>query len=349
MKKIAIVIDSISSGGIARVCSILSGGFFQSDNQITIYSVLDSAFDSLYHFDEGITFSFNQNHKSYISRLCEIKEGLKQQQPDSVLVLSMGKLSVFFSLLIIGMKSQRVSCEHIGFATFSLPIKVLKVMSFLIYDKVAVLTNIDKKRLSFLGNKVECICNPSPFEPVAVRDDTAYRTALAVGHLIPRKSYDRLLPIWAKFIVAAPEWKLRIVGCGECFQQIDDYITLHGLENSVEIISETTAIDTFYATSSVLLSTSRAEGLPMTFIEAMSFGIPVIAYDVPTGPADLIDDGINGYLIEDGNEHDFLQALNKLLSDEKLAQLSEGAQRKSKLFTIDNILKDWDSFLNEHN
>lgn len=158
-----------------------------------------------------------------------------------------------------------------------------------------------------------------------------------------------MLPIWAKFVKQNPHWKLKIIGNGKCYEYMQNYIINNGLSNNTEIISETSEIQQYYISSSVLLSTSKAEGLPMTFIEAMSVGVPIIAYDVPTGPADLINNNINGYLIDDDNDADFLLALNKLVSDETLTKLSQGALCKAQSFTINNILKDWDSFLNEKN
>ena len=92
--------------------------------------------------------------------------------------------------------------------------------------------------------------------------------------------------------------------------------------------------------------TSITEGLPMVLLEAMSYGIPSIAYRTESGVADIIDNGENGYIIENRNQKDYIEKLNELITDDSLLKkFSMSALRKSKNFSKDKIIKIWENVL----
>ncbi|VDA79070.1 GalNAc-alpha-(1-_4)-GalNAc-alpha-(1-_3)-diNAcBac-PP-undecaprenol alpha-1,4-N-acetyl-D-galactosaminyltransferase [Klebsiella pneumoniae] len=118
---------------------------------------------------------------------------------------------------------------------------------------------------------------------------------LAVGRLTYQKNFEALIQIWANL----PEhirsaWELHIAGDGENKDTLRKLISELNVTSSVKLLGNVSNIKTEYLTASVLCMTSRYEGLPMVLIEAKDFAIPVISFDCPTGPAEIItDDGFD--------------------------------------------------------
>ena len=136
-----------------------------------------------------------------------------------------------------------------------------------------------------------------------------------------------------------------IIGSGEDKEKL-----LNQKENlklkRVTFIENTKNIKEYYEKASIYLMTSRFEGLPMTLIEAQSFGLPIISYDIKTGPKDIVNNGEDGYLIENDNQNEFVNKFLELSQDrEKIYKFSQKAYENSKRFKLDNIIKKWKEIL----
>ena len=91
---------------------------------------------------------------------------------------------------------------------------------------------------------------------------------------------------------------------------------------------------------------SITEGLPMVLLEAMSYGIPCIAYEIPSGVSDIIDDNKNGYIIKNRNQEEYVNKLNKLINDNNLRKnMSNNAVNKSLDFKEEKIIEKWNNVL----
>lgn len=337
MKKIAIITDSLSSGGVAKVALTL-GSIFENDNlSVTIYSIIDEHPPS--NFSAHYKIRTNVARDSYFKRLRNIYLELKESEYDYLLVLTMGRLSVFASVIAVLLrKTKCMVCEHIAFNSYSAGIKILKLLTYLLYDRIIVLTNHDKNLLGKIFNTVS-IYNPSPFGIIESAKLCYSGKFLAVGHLIHRKGYDRLLPIWKIFEDRNPNAHLTIVGCGEKYDELIHVINTQHIKN-IKFIDKTNEIERYYQSHDVLLCTSRAEGLPMTFIEAQSYGMPIISYDIETGPSEIID-GTNGFLISNSDENGFLDAMKKIQDVSIFKGMSQSSLLCAKKFSPGNILNDW--------
>ena len=87
---------------------------------------------------------------------------------------------------------------------------------------------------------------------------------------------------------------------------------------------------------------SRYEGLPMIMLEAQAYGIPIVAFNCKCGPMDIITDGINGYLVDEGNCEKLAQKLATLIEDDKLrAQMGKEAHINSNRYSEENIMRMW--------
>ncbi|MGX7668387.1 glycosyltransferase [Flavobacterium pedocola] len=140
------------------------------------------------------------------------------------------------------------------------------------------------------------------------------KTVLVVARNAYEKGFDRLLDIWEAVCGQNQDWKLQLITNEDGFFDLKKAITERKLIN-VEVIPPQQNIDEFYSEASVYLMTSRYEGFPLVLLEAMAFGLAVIAYNCPIGPGEIIRNNENGLLAANDNQAEFVSKLNLLLQD----------------------------------
>lgn len=208
------------------------------------------------------------------------------------------------------------------------------------YDKFVVLTEEDRGLWGKAGN-ICVIHNACDFQTEKYADWDVKRV-IAVGRLDYQKGYDRLIAIWKQIHTAFPAWTLEIFGEGEEREELIRQVRESGLESVVTIHEPVSDIREEYCKSSVYVMTSRFEGMPMVLIEAMACGLPVVAYACQCGPREMIQNGENGFLIEEGNEKEFVQKLSLLMQDRELrAAIGKRAADRTSRFSKENIMRQW--------
>lgn len=213
------------------------------------------------------------------------------------------------------------------------------------YDKFITLTEEDKTFWAEKNN-VEVIPNPLPFETEHFSDYLAKRV-LCVGRVSYDKGIDRLLSIWSQVSPSFPDWKLSLVGDVVDKELLTQISTLN-LTDTVEVLPPTTAILNEYLTSSIFVMTSRFEGLSMVLLEAASVGLPLVSYAFKCGPRDVINDGEDGFLIEEGDEDRFVEKLKLLMGDEKLRiEMGRKSKINSRRFSSQSVMERWDNLFRE--
>jgi glycosyltransferase involved in cell wall biosynthesis len=190
--------------------------------------------------------------------------------------------------------------------------------------------------------------------PNAVPDTGDRRAALDAklvisgGRLVEQKGYDRLLPVWAQIAPQRPDWQLHLYGGGAMEQRLHAMVRELGIEGSAIIHPRTPELFDRLEEASIFVMTSRREGFPMVLLEAMSIGLPVVAYDCPTGPRELVTDGAHGYVVPDG-DGDALAARIRELMDDPAARKRMGANGPAKAAEFDPgpILDRWERLFAE--
>ncbi|WP_260863432.1 glycosyltransferase [Citrobacter sp. Marseille-Q6884] len=335
MKKIAIVTDSVSHGGVARVALTLLDIFLKNNIDCVIYTVYDEN-DS----EERPEVILNKNRKGYLSRLSEISQDIKKKKYTHVFILTTGKLSVFLSPFLMRTNFKKFVCEHISFESYSSSLQFLKRITYHVYKNVIVLTSHDHNLLQAKNLNVKCIHNPCPF-----RNDVSCKTEnnkryLAVGHLIPRKGYARLLNIWQRYVHNGGRGTLSIVGDGPLKKKLLAMIDERQIKNVI-FLGNIEDMESIYKRHDVLLCSAHAEGLPMTFIEAQYFSLPVISYNIKTGPSEIIVNGKNGYLINNNNETLFVASMFQSEDNKTYKQLAKNSAVLAEGYSYDKIFEKW--------
>lgn len=216
-------------------------------------------------------------------------------------------------------------------------------------DVVVCLTRQDARNYSS-SKRVEVIPNFSSLNCLESSKSSGLNTkrCLFVGRLCPEKNPLRVLRLWRDIVARHPDWTLDIYGAGELEYYVRTAIVEFGIQNKVEMHGNISDIKTAYAQGSILLLASRTEGFPMTIIEAMQCGVPVVSTDCPCGPSDIILDGENGFLVPEEDDSAFVSAVCKLISDYSLREkMGRRAVETSARFGRETIIQRWKDFFSK--
>jgi glycosyltransferase involved in cell wall biosynthesis len=173
--------------------------------------------------------------------------------------------------------------------------------------------------------------------------------ALSIGRFTDVKQQISLLRVWNTLINSKniKNWKLYIVGEGELHEEYLDYILTNNLKDYVFLLPPRKDVEFYYRQATLFLLTSKSEGFGMVLLEAISFGLPCISYDCPSGPRDIIVNNKNGYLIKNADEIAFEIAILKLFNDTNLIQeMSNASFSISENWKDKQLLEQWYSILN---
>ncbi|OON39700.1 amylovoran biosynthesis protein AmsD [Izhakiella australiensis] len=340
MKKIVLVIkDAYSYAGTENICNFMSECLGEL-HEVTIYSMEGQGqpFYPFTHVKKIESFAQESNPIKAIARR------ISREDFDCVFLISMGRLSVMFawhSMLTLRAKKAKVyACEHIAINSFSKPIKLLKFLTLRYYDRVVVLTDKDHQVFNRWNIKSLTIPNPIVFKNHQ-RTSRSHR-ALAVGRLDNQKGFDLMLDVWASFVKDNPDWTLIIAGDGEQREALEAQAQALNISNSVQFIGKVSNINDYYRDSDVVLMTSRYEGLPLVLLEAKSWSLPVVAYDCPTGPQEIINHNQDGFLVAMNDKTDFVARMTELARNDALFYaMSEKTRTTSLKFDGKVIKQSW--------
>ena len=139
-----------------------------------------------------------------------------------------------------------------------------------------------------------------------------------------------------------PDWSLEIYGEGPERENLQNKINKLDLGKSFLLKGVEKNIVNKYLESSFYVMSSRFEGMPMVLLEAMSCGLPVISFDCPCGPRDMIKDNENGFLIEFGNIEKMAKKIEELIiTEEKRKLFGKNAKRNVQIFSQDKVMNQW--------
>lgn len=210
------------------------------------------------------------------------------------------------------------------------------------FDKFVVLTNEDRGYWGNLPN-IEVIPNAAMHVSDAY-SDVMNKRVIAVGRLDYQKGFDRLIQAWelVQHTGKFTDWKLDIFGQGEWREMLQQMIDKAELQNTVCLNRPTKQIGEEYVKSDMLVMSSNYEGFPMVMIEAMACGLPVVSFDYKCGPKDIIQTGINGLLVPNGDIQALADAMMKVMEDEAYRKmLSLNARKVVDTYSEQAVMSQW--------
>ena len=218
-------------------------------------------------------------------------------------------------------------------------------------DALAVLTQQDLEEYrALLGDGAPRLMRiPNTVQRIGPgRADLDAKQVLAAGRLTPQKGFDLLVPAWAHVAAEHPDWRLRISGRGEWRDRLATMIDQHGLGEQVVLTRAAKNLARRMEHHSIFVLSSRFEGFPLVLLEAMGMGMAVVAFDCPTGPADVIEDHRNGLLVPHKDVDALGAAIAEMIADPELRRrCAAAAVETAREYTMEAVGPRWDALLGE--
>ena len=208
-------------------------------------------------------------------------------------------------------------------------------------DMLVLLTSMDEACWKTTTGKTCVIPNPLTISSTKTSALDKKRV-IAVGRLNEEKGYEYLIEAWLKVANKHPDWCLDIFGEGELKDDIQNRIDNLGLQATVRLRGVADDIEAEYANSSMLVLSSRYEGFGLVLVEAMSCGVPCVAFDCPYGPRDIVRNGEDGILVHHLDVEGLAEGMCRLMENEALRKsMGQNALHNVSRFSIDNVMQKW--------
>ena len=351
MKNICFLLGDLNnSGGTERVTTLIA-------NSLVEYSKYDVSILSLVG---GQNPFFDLNKKIFIHSLNDKKISFKsnflitvwkirkfiQEHKINTLIVVDSVACIFTIPALLGLNVKHICWEHFNFKHNN-GVKsrdLARNLAARYCDNIVTLTENDKlfwhDGLNKIKAKITAIANPCPYT-VQDYEKTNSKVVLAVGRLSSQKGFDRLLECWFQVNRAIPDWKLKIVGDGDDRDKLSEFIKRHQLTDSVELVGKTDNVSRYYQEADIFCLSSRYEGFPMVLLETLAFGLPVVAFDCETGPAEILAD-TDSILVPQNNINLFASSLVDLMkNEEKRKLINFKSKEKAKIYQPQSIIEQW--------
>lgn len=340
------------AGGLERVLSIKTKWFIDHlGYEIHIITLNEAHQDFFYEFHQNIQLhdldvNFRKIGSLFHSYIRSVSEIVKKVQPDIVLVCDDGLKGLLAPIWL----NRNIPLVYERHASLSLnghgwKASLMKRASKL-YQRFIVLTS-DCVSDWGDGSNIRVIPNPLSQIPEQLSDLKILR-AICVGSLSHNKGYDLLIKALSQVCQDFPEWQIDVYGRGEilAYQSLAD---AHGLQTRLKFCGATQHIEQEYQQASCLILPSRSEGFGMVLIEAMSYGVPCVAFDCPNGPRHIIQHEVTGLLAKNGDIHDLAKQIKTMFLDQEARELM-GQRAQSTVvnnYHMDRLGLLWQQLFNE--
>lgn len=295
-----------------------------------------------------------RHSRSLIAAICNnwrrikvLRASFRSASPD-VIISFIDQSNVVTLLAASTLKAPVIISErvHPGRHRIGFPWRILRALLYP-YASALVVQTAEVKRFFGRGISRKITIIPNPVSPPEwQRSKKPGHNIAAVGRLERQKGFDLLIDAFAGVAARHPEWRLNIWGEGSQRTQLEAQVKALGLQERVFLPGVTHIPGTWIQEADAFVLSSRYEGFPNALAEAMSAGLPCIAFDCPSGPAELMQWG--GLLVADGDVAALAEAMHRVMSDSDLRErMGSDARLASARFHPDLVFAAWCKLLDQ--
>jgi glycosyltransferase involved in cell wall biosynthesis len=354
----------MTEGGAERVAALLSNFWVAQGHEVTLMPTFSGRGECFYPLDSRVRLDYladrvqtvRKTPRSSVRRFIALRRAIKETRPD-VVVSFLTHVNVVALLATIGLRvpvivSERVypSLQPIGGGWLFL-CRLLYRRATLVVAQTDGIAEWIKRNCR--AERVTVIPNPVvlPIEGRGVRLDPSRflshrRTVLSVGRLVEQKGYRRLMRAFADIANEFPDWDLVILGDGPERERLEACREELNVVRRVHLPGRAANVGDWYSCASLFVLSSFYEGFPNTLLEAMAYGVAVISIDCPTGPAEIIRDGVDGLLVSE-DPGALPEAMRLVMRDDRMRErMAASAREATARFSLDRIGASWTHALN---
>lgn len=350
--------DITRSGGTERVSTVIANALITNKkNQICFLSLFEKRKETFYFIDECIKrFTLYKEEVSGAKHLpgfvYRIHQFVKKQTIDILIDID-GILDMYSIPALVGTKTKLISWEQFNY--YQNPYvnyrKFTRKMAARKADAIVVLTEEDKGYYESnlkIKKIIKKIYNPIIIERTQYEYDRNSKSIISAGRLTNQKGFDILLDVAKIVLKKHPDWKWFIAGEGEDRRFLEEKISKYTLEGKIILCGNVDNIEEYYKKSAMYVLTSRYEGFGLVLTEAKTFHLPCVSFRCKAGPSEIIQDSVNGYLVDCFNVQEMAEKICNLIEDEDLRiSFSEKALEDTEKFSLDKIVKEWEDLFEE--
>lgn len=213
------------------------------------------------------------------------------------------------------------------------------------YDKIIVLNPHEKAYVQ----SDNAVVIPNPTKSTLLRADRTRKKVLAAGRIAPVKAFDQLIEVWSLLHQDFPDWQLHFYGQDYLGtqQQLESLVEKYHLQDVIHFKGSVSDLSKVMTGYSIYAMTSETECFPMVLLESLAVGLPVISYDCPNGPRNILTDGEDSFLIPDKNIAIFAEKLRILMQNENLrSEMGDKGIQNVERFSLENVMQEWITLFN---
>lgn len=363
-QRITCIIYSLGCGGAERVMVNLTGRLAGSGYHVTLLS-LNPAIPDHYPVSPEVA-RISPPHAAIADcrwfdwrgqrrRRQALREAILATESD-VVVSFLDTTNVAVLLALAGAGVPVVVAEHIDPRMHQIGWRwsLLRRLMYPRAARVVVLTQDTLRWARSLWPRWRLVAIPNSLEPsgapLAATPPAGFgpRTLVAMGRLTPQKGFDLLIRAYAPLAGRFADWHLVILGEGEERPGLERLIAELGLQGRVFLPGVISTPDSVLPLADLFVVSSRYEGFCLALAEAMAAGLPVISFDCPSGPAEIVHDGVDGVLVPTGDVMALSAAMARLMADPAERQrLGQQARQVAERFSPERITDLWRRLIEE--
>ena len=349
--------DVTRCGGTERAATMIGNLLHrQGLHRVIFLSLMEHDPEPFFPLDKGITrYRFGDAWidpgPGYLKILPKLRKFFTSQDVDVIIDVDI-VLDCLSIPATVGLKVKVISWEHFNYQFEQSVLYRKLILKYLVRhsDYVITLTERDKQqyvRHLKCQEQIQAIGNPIE-EPVLIPENKKEKWIITVGRLAPEKGPEYLLKVARRILKKYPDWQWILLGEGEMRPALEDGIRGGQLEDRLILKGSVQNVGSYLQRSQIYVMTSQYEGLGICLLEAKVHGLPCVAFGVPTGPTELIADGINGYLIPAFACDKMEEKISRLIEDAELRErFSLNAKLGMEKYRPDFILRQWNQVIEQ--